>query len=179
MNVTDVDLKELAHFLVKAKTHTYAAGGREVRPQRPGFKELEFRDGEWEYRDSYAGYYFAPGQEVVRLKSVPVWAMAYSGGMRLHALRCGEEDLTKRTFAFLKKALLKVDASRPFRGPGTFTYGHLDYVDSNSGDITDFTGREKIFYRGGEVFAQKYMGGLIIHKTVVIRPNVSSRTMRS
>ena len=41
-----IDLKKLAKFLVKAKINTYAGGGREVSPQRPGFKELEFIEGD-------------------------------------------------------------------------------------------------------------------------------------
>jgi len=75
-----LNLKELAKFLVKAKMGTYAADGAEVSPQRPEFKELEFIEGDWEYRDSYAGFFFAPGQEVVRYKRKPVWIMSYHGG---------------------------------------------------------------------------------------------------
>ena len=55
-----IDLEQLAKFLVKAKVQTYASDGKEIEPQRPGFKELEFKEEDWEYRDSYAGFFFAP-----------------------------------------------------------------------------------------------------------------------
>ncbi len=67
-----IDLTELKKFLVEAKKHTYAGGGKETTPQRPGFIELEFSKGSWYYRDSYCGFFQAPGQEVVRFNGKPV-----------------------------------------------------------------------------------------------------------
>ena len=156
-----IDLKELASFLVRAKTQTYAGDGAEVSPQRPGFKELEFSEGIWHYRDSYSGFFFAPGQEVVLLNGNPVWAMAYSGGMRpeYHS-----RDFAKQAFTFLKQALLKVEESRPFRGPNHLQEGNYDYTDCSEGDITDFRGTERIFYKEKEVFRQHYIGGVNISK---------------
>ncbi len=157
----DVDLEELAQFLVRAKTRTYAAGGKEVAPQRSGFKELEYGEDCWNYRDSYAGFFFAQGQEVVRYNGIPIWAMAYSGGL-LPEYR--DMDFAEKTFAFLKKALLLVDESRPFRGP-TSLKGKWDfeYIGHTDGDIRNFTGRERILYQGEEVFRQDYAGGVILY----------------
>ena len=101
------NLIELKQFLVKAKTCTYADEGKEVKPQRPGFKELEFLKGDWKYRDSYSGFFMAPGQEIVSFKGQPVWAMAYSGGMVKDHRK--DKDFAKQTFTFLKKALLRVE----------------------------------------------------------------------
>ena len=159
----DINLKELSSFLVKAKTKTYAAvDSQEISSQRPGFKELEFLEEDWNYRDSYAGFFMAPGQEIVYFKNNPTWAMAYSGGMipEFH----GDLDFAKQTFNFLKKALSKVEESRPFRGPENLKEGDWEYVDSTKGDITDFIGTERILYKGKEVFKQNYIGGLIISK---------------
>jgi len=157
-----INLDELAKFLVKAKTQTYAGDGKEVPAQRPGFKELEFIEGDWEYRDSYSGFFFAPGQEVVRYKVKPVWAMAYSGGMneKYH----GDVDFAKKTFGFLKEALKQVHESRPFRGPEYFEQGDFEYIDKSMGDIRSFKGIERILYKGEEVFRQDYIGGLILSK---------------
>ena len=147
---------------MKAKTKTYAGDGAEVKPQRPGFSELEYAEGDFDYRDSYAGFFSAPGQEVVRFKGIPVWVMAYSGGM-LPQFR--DADFAERAFAFLKKALLLVKESRPFRGPNNLKKGDFEYVDSSEGDIRSFLGRERILYKGQEVFRQDYIGGLIIGKS--------------
>jgi hypothetical protein len=161
--VMEVDLKALANFLVSAKIKTYAGGGlEESDPQRPGFKELVYAEGPWEYRDSYVGFYLAPGQEVVRLGGEPVWVMSYSGGM---AARChGDLAFAKQTFDFLRKALLRVDASMPYRGPKSLKFGEFKYVNEVKGSISDFAGKEKILRLNREVFAQNYCGGLVVNK---------------
>jgi len=158
----EINLGELAQFLVKAKSVSYAGDGKEIQSERPGFKELEFSDKDYTYRDSYAGVFFAPGQEVVRFKGKPIWVMGYSGGMlpEFH----GNREFTHQTITFLKKCLLKVDTSRPFRGPEHFRENDFEYKDSSQGDIRDFLGTEHIFYKGREVFRQHYTGGLIIFK---------------
>ncbi|MBI4450480.1 hypothetical protein HY642_00770 [Candidatus Woesearchaeota archaeon] len=75
------------------------------------------------------------------------------------------QSAAKQTFAFLKKALQRVEASRPFRGPRYFVDGDFEYVDESEGDITRFKGIERIFFKGKEVFSQDYIGGLIVHKS--------------
>ena len=157
-----LDIGQLERFLVKAKTQTYAGDGKEIQPQRPGFKELEFKEGDWEYRDSYAGFFLAPGQEIVRFQGIPIWAMAYNGGMfgKYH----GDIDFAKQTFAFLKKALLKIEESRPFRGPECLEEGDWVYVDESVGHTTGFQGEENILYKGENVFKQMYLGGIIVPK---------------
>lgn len=158
-----INLRELATMLVKAKLSTYASEtSKEITPQRPDFKELEYEDGDWNYRDSYSGFFYAPGQEIMRYKNVPIWAMSYGGGMlpKHH----GDVAFAKQTFSFLKKALSKVDESRPFRGPVSLIEGDWEYRSSNEGDIKDFSGVEHILYKGEVVFKQYFIGGLIIPK---------------
>lgn len=157
-----MNLSDLARFLVKAKKKAYAGGGEETSSQRPGFKELEYKEGDWYYRDSYSGFYQAPGQEVGYFQDQPVWAMAYSGGMRekFHE----DESLAKKTFGFLKKCLLQVEEEEPFRGPRKYSEGDFSYEMELEGDINDFSGKEKIFYKGKEVFHQYFIGGMIIQK---------------
>ncbi len=158
-----INLKELAEFLVEAKTRTYAnVNAKEIKAQRPDFKELEYKKGKWEYRDSYCGFFFAPGQEVVRYNKEPIWAMAYFGGMdkKYH------EDVVfaKNAFNFLKQALVKVNTKIPYRGPKSYSLGDYKYANVIKGNITDFSGTEKIFFKGKLVFKQEYIGGLIISK---------------
>ncbi|MBR9677810.1 MAG: hypothetical protein GOU97_00750 [Nanoarchaeota archaeon] len=160
-----MNIEELSKFLVKAKTSTYASDVAEITSQRKGFKELEFEEGDWCYRDSYSGFYCAPGQEVVSFRGEPVWAMSYNGGMR----KKYHENLgfAKQTFNFLKEALKRIEESRPFRGPESFEQGDYEYVDESEGDVTSFKGLEKIFYKGELVFEQDYIGGLIIQKNFI------------
>lgn len=158
----EFNLIQLAKFLVKAKTQTYAGEGQEITAQRPGFTELEFKEGDLEYRDSYSGFFQAPGQEVVRYKGKPIWVMAYSGGMekKYH----GDAEFAEKTFSFLKQALLRVEESSPYRGPDNLKEGDYEYINRVEGDITNFRGQEQILYKGEKVFTQDYIGGLIIQK---------------
>ena len=161
--IDNLNLKELAEFLIEAKKETYAnTNAKEIKPQRPDFKELEYKKKFWEYRDSYCGFYFAPGQEIVRCDNVPVWAMAYSGGMykKYH----GDLNFAKDTFNFLKIVLSKVNINEPYRGPKIYKKGKFEYINVVKGDITDFFGTEKIYFNGKLVFKQNYVGGLIINK---------------
>ena len=157
-----IDLETLAGFLVRAKVQTYAGDGAEVTPQRPGFYELEYKEGDLEYRDSYTGFFRAPGQEIVRLKGIPIWAMSYNGGMADKYLK--DLAFSSETFAVLKKALKLVNKERPFRGPESFVDGDFEYIDETEGDISLFNGSEKILYKGEEVFRQHYFGGIILNK---------------
>ena len=158
----DIDTKKLAEFLVRAKRAAYAGDGIEILAERLGFKELEFIDGYWEYRDSYSGFFSAPGQEIVRYLGEPVWAMAYYGGMRKEFF--GDEALATKTFEFLKEVLQQVEPSKPYRGPSEFRRSEWFYHCSITGDITDFLGQEHILLNEHEVFRQNYIGGLIISK---------------
>ena len=162
-------LQQLTEFLAKAVTETYAGGGKEIPPWNPGFKELEYPENGWEdpsvefyYRDSYSGFYLAPGREVVYFKGVPIWCRVYFGGMEPEHKY---DNFAKRTFIFLKKALLKIDPTKPYkRGPKYFKEGDWEYISEVKGDITKFQGEERIFHKGELVFHQRYGGCLILHR---------------
>ncbi|MDP1743199.1 MAG: DUF5680 domain-containing protein, partial [Candidatus Amesbacteria bacterium] len=115
-----MDLNKLQEFIQKAGAATYAGGGKEEEnPERPGFKELVYTEGDWNYRDSYTGFFRARGMEVVRFQNIPVWTASYGGGMIT-----GKEDLAKVTYSFLKKAMLAKDKNIfSGRGPNHFTDG--------------------------------------------------------
>lgn len=162
------DLERLVQFIVQAKKAAYAGDGAEVpsdQVQTPGFKELSFREGDWEYRDSYAGYFFAPGREVVWYQGNPAWMMAYSGGMTSEYR--ADRVFAKQTFTFLKRVLSQISPERPFRGPASFVDDNFIYSDSlldPTGDLRDFRGTEFISCKNREVFRQFYFGGVIVPK---------------
>ncbi|MEK6844330.1 MAG: DUF5680 domain-containing protein [Nanoarchaeota archaeon] len=163
-----IDLEKLAKFLVKAKKATYA--NEEAvdlsNSERPLHKELEYGDKEFYYRDSYTGFFQAPGMEEVRLhnEGPTIWAMAYSGGM----MPKYQSDIkfAKEIFGFLKRALSLVTEDMPFRGPRVYSRDNLVYKNIFEGDIKRFRGYERILLSGNneEVFNQDYIGGLVIRK---------------
>ena len=161
-----INLVELATFLVNAKRNTYASQDRmEIIPERPRFNELGYKEGNFYYRDSYYGFFQAPGMEIVRIggeNGIPIWSMAYSGGMVEKFY--GNINFAKEVFEFLKQALLKVPVDIPFRGPRNLKDDEWEYANEVNGDIGRFTGHERILYKGEEVFNQDYIGGLVIDK---------------
>jgi len=149
-----VNLQELAQFLVKAKRNTYAGGGAEQTGTDES-KNLQYKWGDYVYRDRYFGSEKFGGEEVVWFKEKPVWLMNYYGGIEKKIID------SERVFGFLRKALLQVSSDRPFRGPCLYKEGDFEYIDSNSGDITRFQGTEEITYRGKTVHRVKYAGGVL------------------
>lgn len=149
---------ELIKFIEKATAATYAGGGKEEEiPQRPGFKELVYTEGDWSYRDSYTGFYRARGMEVVRHKNIPVWTASYGGGMMT-----GKENLAKEAYAFLKKAMLAKDQNIfSARGPLNFKDGDYEYKYLQDGGIEEFNGNEEIYYHHEQVFFHRIIGGMI------------------
>ncbi len=158
-----MDLKSLNIFLKTATLKTYAGGLEpESNPERDGFTELVYHEGDYEYRDSYAGFFRSWGQEVIKYKDTPIWNSLYGGGMEEKYF--DDRDFALETFKFLKKAMKQKtnDDSFQLRGPKIFKKGGWEYVCDWIGDIHDFSGNEEISFNGEIVFTHNFFGGLII-----------------
>lgn len=157
-------LKELNRFLGKATLATYAGGGPEADPKELGFKELEYQESEWSYKDSYAGFFQSWGREIVWHNQKPFWTQIYGGGMAKNFQT--DADFAHKTFSFLKQALSAGEKQEEFqpRGPKKFIDGEWEYVGEWQGDIAKFKGSEKILFNKEIVFSHDFLGGLIIAK---------------
>lgn len=152
------DLNLLQEFIQRAGTATYAGGGKyEKNPERSGFSELVYTEGDWNYRDSYVGFYRSRGMEVVRYQGMPVWSTSYGGGMLK-----GKEGLAEVTFAFLKKAMLaKTQMFFSARGPQNLKDGDWEYKYIQEGNLEEFNGYEEIYFKNELVFFHRIIGGII------------------
>jgi len=157
VEMTNIDINLLSEFIAKAKRSTFAEGSNKVESSRNNSIDFLFQEGDLTYRDSYFGSIYDIGQEIVWKKNTPVWGMNYMGGMNKDY-----KYLTSETFEFLKKCLKMVKPSLPFRGPEYFKEKNFEYVNKVDGDITRFSGYEKIFYNGIEIYQRVYHGGLIL-----------------
>lgn len=158
-----VDLHTLQTFLAKTLATTYAAGkGKLDSPQRPGFEEYGFTEGEWEYRDSYAGGAISWGQENVFHQGKPVWSLVYGGGI-VESKRA-DAALQKQAFACMKQALLQSRTGLSFlpRGPECMRWENCVYVCKWEGDVTLFRGREEVFVDDELIHFYDFAGGLYI-----------------
>lgn len=157
-------LKRLNKFLGKAALKTYAGGGEEVDPEEAGFKELEFRERDWYYKDSYSGFFQSWGRETAWYNQKPIWIQIYGGGMKKKFQN--DYKFAHETFNFLKRALSageKQDNFQP-RGPKSFFDGEWKYSCDWQGDITKFSGQESIIFKKEIVFTHDFLGGLVMAK---------------
>lgn len=141
----DIDMRELAEFLVEAKTTGYASETATSKRLEDGSKEFTFQNGNFHYTDNYAGSSQAPGTEIVRWQRSTgqrIWQMAYSGGM-LPGFWANRE-IQMEVFSFLKRALFNVGLNSPFRGPKVYERDGLRYSMEVRGDLERFSGEERI-----------------------------------
>lgn len=141
----------LTHFIVKAKKLTYAGKKNKIESLRKGAHDYIFEEGEYKYCDSFFGASSFSGQEIIYNKSKVCWSMNYYGKVLGD---CFNGD-------FLKEALLLVSEERPYRGPEIYKRGEYIYVSDIEGDITSFSGNEKIYYQSQKIYECLFHGGII------------------
>ena len=141
----------LIPFLIRAKKATYAGKGAESAPSRCASHDLAYREGDLMYLDTYLGGEAFAGEEALWVEDKPVWSMNYAG------------RVTGQPFSgdFLKQALLRVPADKPYRGPERFTEGDYTYEGTVEGTFDWFQGHETITWRGQEIYECFFHGGVI------------------
>ena len=151
-----MQVSELEQFIVRAKTATYAGSSAVEVGSRPGTVELAYAEGAYGYRDSYAGGSDFLGREVVTFEERPVWALGYYGYLlRPELIDAG------RAGAVVKASLTALYTEGRFLGGFRSTQGEDVYVDTSTGEVTRFEGREWIERAGVRVYELVYHGGLV------------------
>jgi hypothetical protein len=154
--MSPIDLQELNAFIVMAKKVTYVGGAKKLLPYRLGSKDLQFIEGDWGYHDSYLGESDFIGQEVVYFRMEPVWAMNYFGYIlkpdQINSAEAGQ---------MIMKSLSKMYDEERFLGGFENCDGNFRYVDKSKGDLTLFTGKERIYRNEEPVYELVYHGGLL------------------
>ena len=153
---SDSFLHQLNDFIVGAKAATYVGDGKKIAPCRIGSHDLAFDLGDFSYLDSYFGGTDFIGEEVVYFRGEPVWAMNYYGQIlnpeKINAAEAG---------AMIKASLSLMYKQGRFLGGFEHREAGSKYTDSNTGDLTSFTGTESISREGEVVYQLVYHGGLI------------------
>ena len=142
---------EIIQFLMRAKRATYAGKGAETASSRPSSHDLEYREGDLMYLDTFLGGERFAGEEALWIGDVPYWSMNYVGRV------IG----TPFSGDFLKEALLRVPSEKPFRGPQEHSDGDYTYKCEVSGDFEWFQGYETIEYRGAVIYDCYFHGSTI------------------
>lgn len=157
----NIDKNRLYDFIKKAGRITYATSGVEsVNYDKNGFKELNFTEGDYSYKDTYTGFFRSRGIEIITYKNNPVWVASYGGGMMRD-----DADFAMKTFDFLKKAFLTDEAGfQTFRGPHHFRQDKWRYKYDQKGDIEELSGHEEIYFDNKLAFFHRIIGGLVKQK---------------
>jgi hypothetical protein len=148
--------KELKLFLIKARTQTYAGSDGTVKAALEGSKQLEYRDGDWFYRDVfYTGKNAFDGIEAVFYKNKPIFSMSYYGNWG----EMTEEEIDQ----ILRGALI----SNPETRLSTEIEWKKDKfiytcVPDFSDDIERVGGAESISKDGEQIYEFYYAGGVLI-----------------
>ncbi len=152
--------EHLINFLVEAKRSTYASQGDEASapPLLNGSKQLEYRNGDYFYRDIYFGSGFFIGQETVEFGRHPIWSMVYSGGIIIPEANW---TVIGPIYGFLRQALRLVDTESIFRGPKHYESEDYAFHNEYEGTISCFQGKETIVREGKKVYELHYNGGII------------------
>ena len=148
---------ELREFIVKAKTATYA-GNAKAETLEDNARQLVFKEGNFAYRDRYFGFNPFFGGEIVFENNKAIWGMNYFGEITSTSISAD------KVYEFLRKAMKLVSKERPFRGPVSFKEGEYEYSDESNGGIDSFSGIEKIYSKGKQVYKLEYHGGFIKEK---------------
>jgi hypothetical protein len=148
---------DLLHaFIVQAKAATYVGGGAQAPSCRAGSHDLRFEDGDFAYLDSYFGGSDFLGEEVVYFQGTPAWALNYYGRILEPTLITAAQ--TGQVIQASLSAMYKLGR---FLGGFEHEMGNFKYFDTNTGDLTSFTGKEWIARGDVVVYDLVYHGGLI------------------
>jgi hypothetical protein len=155
-----INHEQFTNFLVEAKRNTYASQGDDatVQPVLNGSKQLEYRSGDYFYRDIYFGSAFFIGQETVEFENHPIWSMVYSGGV---IIPNSNWDIIGPIYGFLRQALRLVDTKSIYRGPNYFESDNYIFKNEYEGTLECFHGKEVILMDGQKVYELHYNGGLV------------------
>jgi len=146
-----VEHDKIVGFLIKAKKETYAGKGPEGLSSRPNSHDLEYKENNLLYIDSYLGGEKFAGEEALWKKDIPFWAMNYYGRVLGDGFSAN----------FLKEALLNVPKDMPYRGPKEFKDNNYIYRCTVEGDFQWFIGYEEIYNGDNKVYECRFHGGTV------------------
>jgi len=147
-----ISTDSLKEFILEARANTYAANNNPIdNPRLLKSSQQEFQKGELFYRDIYfSGTKRFIGQEIVYQNLKPIWGMNYMG-----------DQIGKSETSFLKEALLRLAGECRMGKNCEFKKREFRYEDLGQGDLSDFSGQEKIFISEKNIYKLEYKGGLI------------------
>ncbi len=150
-----MDLSQLSKFLLDSNKAGYASEKSNSQQEPDGSTTITFVSSDFKSHDNFFGGEPYGGRVVVFYKEKPIWMMVYYGAV---------DDSIKNfggVYGFLKKALMAMPENDPYRGPKLLEEGPYKYENSWRGNLESYSGEEKIYLNGSQIYWAKYIGGLV------------------
>lgn len=135
-----INHSELLGFLVHSAKSGYASRSNQSMKEANGSESIFVDAGDWQSHDNWFGGDSFCGRTVVTYQEVPVWIMNYQGSLRQGVNKAYGSSV----FDFLRRALNKLPADAPFRGPRDYREDRWHYESRTNGDHVKFEGFETI-----------------------------------
>jgi len=154
----DINLDDLRKFILEASRATYASGDESIKvKQSDNSTTIRYENGPYSFHDNYFGGEPYGGREVIFFNNKPIWMMVYYGLVH-------NNTSPQLVYPFLVESLSNSTADMPYRGPAYYERDNIKYINDFLGDISNFSGTEKIFINDVCVYEASYIGGLIDRK---------------
>jgi len=149
-------LDELVRVLSECKRQLFIPKFPEVKSDKKDTRMIEAYNGEWRYTAYFTDLPFLPQNEEISYALIPVWNIAYSGGMI--APYSENATFVDQVNNFLRKALMPVDSIGIFRGHKKFSELGYQYSNPDRSDLRNArtdreeSGSERVLYNGKKVW---------------------------
>ncbi len=152
-----MDKKLMKQFLLESKMEAYAGNGTYRLEKVSGINTFARAKGRFSYSDTFVGFIYFAGQEIVQENGKIIWSSVYSGGL------AQEADDPYEIYNFLRLCLREPDSTLPVRGKEYLSNGQFSYKNMVEGDIDHFMGYESIETEEDIIYELHYSGGSIIN----------------
>ena len=145
--------EKILSFLIEARKNTYASGKKPKKIANGNVYSI--KRGNLEYRDTFFDQErFFQGQEIIFKNSRPIWSTSYRGA-------AVEGNEAKEVFGYLQKILREHSDKVRLLGKKEYSDGNWRYQDKCDGNLDEFFGEEKIYFKEKIAHWMKYFGGEI------------------
>lgn len=146
---------QLLQFLIDSNKAGYAGGNdKQWVKELDGSTTIPFEKGDWRSCDNFFGGEPYGGMDVVFYQKKAVWMMMYYGWVE------PDED-ANLIYGILRNALMRMPEDAPFRGPKEYKENDFSYVNVWQGNVSRYSGDEKIFRNGKLAYQASYAGGSV------------------
>jgi hypothetical protein len=152
-----MNVDELRSFLLEANKAGYAneSGSNDWVKEKDHSTTIKFSSGDFRMHDNFFGGEPFGGRMVVFYKNQASWMMVYYG------LVDSSYKNFEEVYPILQSALSQPPKDLPLRGPKEFEKGEFRYENTWKGNLEEYSGYERIFKNGEEIYKAQYSGGLV------------------